>query len=197
MISGLRNTFIDSIGRPGKWLDKHRLLGSSREEEYWPWHPESFTYFIPQAAATNYLSFLCLPAACILDFCSLYPCLLFAAAITKVCASRHSQHEMDFWLGLSQTESKASTALTLVVVNTCPSLQLIPPLIKVPPGTTSAFYSTPVSTPQPHSIVSPEQTSAPVTPVNTTTPANPTTPGGTPGTARERDEKDPLASNLG
>ena len=52
-------------------------------------------------------------------------------------------------------------------VDTSPSLQLVPPVIKIPHTATSAFYSTPVSTPQAN-IVSPEQTTTPATPMRET-----------------------------
>ncbi|CAM1501997.1 Fc.00g039810.m01.CDS01 [Cosmosporella sp. VM-42] len=74
------------------------------------------------------------------------------------------QQEMEFWVDLARTESKASVTMSLTTVDTNPSLQLIPPPIKVPPMATSAFYSTPVSTPQAN-IVSPEQTNTPATPM--------------------------------
>ncbi|KAK0370625.1 hypothetical protein CLIM01_12013 [Colletotrichum limetticola] len=87
--------------------------------------------------------------------------------------------EIGFWQGLAQTESVATVSLTLISVDTDPSMQLVPPAIKVPATTSSAFYTTPVSTPQ-ASIVSPEQSGTPATPMkeNTTSAA---TPGGTPG----------------
>ncbi|KAK7753554.1 hypothetical protein SLS62_004412 [Diatrype stigma] len=66
------------------------------------------------------------------------------------------QHEVDIWSSLAQAESKAAMSLTLLAVDTDPSLQLIPPAAKIPTSATSAFYTTPVSTPQP-STVSPEQ----------------------------------------
>ncbi|RYP76463.1 hypothetical protein DL771_001697 [Monosporascus sp. 5C6A] len=66
------------------------------------------------------------------------------------------QHEIDLWASLAQTESKAAMSLTLLTVDTDPSLQLIPPAAKMPTSAASAFYTTPVSTPQP-STLSPEQ----------------------------------------
>ncbi|KAH7175900.1 mediator complex subunit 13 C-terminal-domain-containing protein [Dactylonectria macrodidyma] len=72
--------------------------------------------------------------------------------------------EMEFWVDLARTESKASVAMILMTVDTNPSLQLIPPHVKIPHTSTSAFYSTPVSTPQP-SILSPEQINTPATPM--------------------------------
>ncbi|OLN85226.1 Mediator of RNA polymerase II transcription subunit 13 [Colletotrichum chlorophyti] len=87
--------------------------------------------------------------------------------------------EIAFWQGLAQTESAATVSLTLISVDTNPSLQLIPPAIKVAVTASSTFYSTPVSTPQ-ASILSPEQSGTPVTPMKDN-PANAVTPGGTPG----------------
>ncbi|ROT36270.1 hypothetical protein SODALDRAFT_341202 [Sodiomyces alkalinus F11] len=75
------------------------------------------------------------------------------------------QSEMDFWVALAQTESQASISLTLITVDTDPSLQLIPPAIKAPVTAATSFYSTPVSTPQPTTTLSPEQSGAPATPV--------------------------------
>ncbi|KAF9876223.1 hypothetical protein CkaCkLH20_06166 [Colletotrichum karsti] len=90
------------------------------------------------------------------------------------------QQEIGFWQGLAQTESVATVSLTLISVDTSPSLQLIPPAIRVPTTAPSAFYTTPVSTPQ-ASILSPEQSGTPVTPMKETYPVNAATPGGTPG----------------
>lgn len=73
--------------------------------------------------------------------------------------------EIDFWVDLARTESKANVMMVLMTVDTNPSLQLIPPAVKVPPVPIS-FYTTPVSTPQP-SIVSPEQSATPATPLHT------------------------------
>ncbi|KAK7422270.1 hypothetical protein QQZ08_009576 [Neonectria magnoliae] len=74
------------------------------------------------------------------------------------------QAEMEFWVDLARTESKASVTMILMTVDTSPSLQLVPPIVKVPHTATSAFYSTPVSTPQ-ASILSPEQGNTPATPM--------------------------------
>ncbi|KAI5464700.1 mediator complex subunit 13 C-terminal-domain-containing protein [Mariannaea sp. PMI_226] len=71
--------------------------------------------------------------------------------------------EMEFWVDLARTESKATVTMCLMTVDTNPSLQLIPPTVKLPQAATSTFYSTPVSTPQ-ASILSPEQTT-PATPM--------------------------------
>lgn len=89
------------------------------------------------------------------------------------------QSEIDNWLGLAQGENKASISLTLMTVDTNPSLQLIPPAAKIPPNMSSAFYTTPVSTPQPTTTVSPEQSGNPTTPMGVASnPMNATTPGG-------------------
>ncbi|OBR09324.1 hypothetical protein CH63R_08089 [Colletotrichum higginsianum IMI 349063] len=87
--------------------------------------------------------------------------------------------EIGFWQGLAQTESIATVSLTLISVDTNPSMQLVPPPIKVQATASSAFYTTPVSTPQ-ASIVSPEQSGTPVTPMKENNPATAATPGGTP-----------------
>ncbi|KAG6033016.1 hypothetical protein E4U41_007040 [Claviceps citrina] len=75
------------------------------------------------------------------------------------------QGEVEFWIDLARTEIKASVTMILMTVDTNPSLQLIPPVVKLPRAS-APFYATPVSTPQAN-MVSPEQTG--------TTPA---TPGG-------------------
>ncbi|PHH90596.1 hypothetical protein CDD83_3202 [Cordyceps sp. RAO-2017] len=72
------------------------------------------------------------------------------------------QQEIDFWADLARTEIKASVTMILMTVDTNPSLQLIPPVVKLPPPT-APLFATPVSTPQP-SIVSPEQSGTPATP---------------------------------
>jgi mediator of RNA polymerase II transcription subunit 13, fungi type len=90
------------------------------------------------------------------------------------------QQEMDFWIALAQTESKASITLTLMTVDTRPSLQLLPPVTKIPLTAASVFYSTPVSTP----IATPEQNGNPTTPVSAAPPTVlPMTPGGAGGVA--------------
>ncbi|KFA52625.1 hypothetical protein S40293_05449 [Stachybotrys chartarum IBT 40293] len=98
--------------------------------------------------------------------------------ITK-CSPMDSQ-EIDFWLDLARTEIKANVTMTLMTVDTAPSLQLIPPLIRTP-ATNVSFYSTPVSTPQAN-IVSPEQSGTPMTPARDSAAASAATPGadGTP-----------------
>lgn len=81
--------------------------------------------------------------------------------ITKV--GYMDQQEINDWMTLAQTEVKSSVTLVLLTVNTDPSLQLVPAMSKVPVASQSAFYSTPVSTPQP-STMSPEQNGNPSTP---------------------------------
>ncbi|KAJ4393702.1 hypothetical protein N0V93_002917 [Gnomoniopsis smithogilvyi] len=78
--------------------------------------------------------------------------------ITKV--GSMDQQEINDWMTLAQTEVKSSVTLVLLTVDTDPSLQLMPAVSKVP---VAAFYSTPVSTPQP-STMSPEQSGNPSTP---------------------------------
>ncbi|ETS77760.1 hypothetical protein PFICI_09822 [Pestalotiopsis fici W106-1] len=90
------------------------------------------------------------------------------------------QSEIDLWSGLAQTESRATVTLTLITVDTDPSLQLLPPEVKVANNATGVFYTTPVSTPQP-SMVSPEQSGNPPTPSLRDATSAPT-PGG-PGDA--------------
>lgn len=95
--------------------------------------------------------------------------------VTKV--GPMDQQEFSDWTTLAQTETKASVTLTLLAVDTNPSLQLIPAISKIPLTAQSAFYSTPVSTPQ-SSIVSPEQVGNPATPKGgPTSSQNATTPG--------------------
>ncbi|KAG6361525.1 hypothetical protein INS49_009752 [Diaporthe citri] len=95
--------------------------------------------------------------------------------VTKV--GPMDQQEVSDWTTLAQIETKASVTLTLLAVDTNPSLQLIPAISKIPITAQSAFYSTPVSTPQ-SSIVSPEQVGNPATPKGgPTSSQNATTPG--------------------
>ncbi|KAM3066153.1 hypothetical protein ACMFMG_010506 [Clarireedia jacksonii] len=60
------------------------------------------------------------------------------------------QSEIDFWTGLASTESNAQVSLTLLTVQTDPSLHILPPPLKLTPTTTTAAQTviTPVSTPQ-------------------------------------------------
>ncbi|KAI0392275.1 hypothetical protein F5Y17DRAFT_477835 [Xylariaceae sp. FL0594] len=74
-------------------------------------------------------------------------------------------HEMELWSGLAQSDAtKASLInLTVVTVDTDPSLQLLPPAARIPGSATSVFYTTPASTPQ-GAVVSPEQSGNATTP---------------------------------
>ncbi|KUI69911.1 Mediator of RNA polymerase II transcription subunit 13 [Cytospora mali] len=91
------------------------------------------------------------------------------------------QQEVSDWVSLAQTES--SVTLVLLTVDTNPSLRLIPSMPKVPMTAQTAFYSTPVSTPQ-SSMVSPEQIGNPPTPKGAPTSAqNAMTPGADNNTA--------------
>ncbi|KAJ4263871.1 hypothetical protein NW762_005908 [Fusarium torreyae] len=74
------------------------------------------------------------------------------------------QKEVEWWQAASTLDDKYSFTMILMSVDTNPSLQLVPPIVKIPHAATSAFYSTPVSTPQAN-IVSPEQTTTPATPM--------------------------------
>jgi mediator of RNA polymerase II transcription subunit 13 len=77
------------------------------------------------------------------------------------------QKEVEWWQAASTLDDKYSFTMILMSVDTSPSLQLVPPVVKIPHAATSAFYSTPVSTPQAN-IVSPEQTTTPATPMRET-----------------------------
>lgn len=94
--------------------------------------------------------------------------------ITKV--GSMDQQEINDWITLAQTEIKSSVSLALLTVDTNPSLQLLPVIPKVPMTAHSAFYSTPVSTPQP-STMSPEQVGNPPTPKGALTSGGASTPG--------------------
>jgi mediator of RNA polymerase II transcription subunit 13 len=83
------------------------------------------------------------------------------------------QQEIDLWSGMAQNETRATVSLVLLTVDTDPSLQLIPPAATIPISAPSMFYTTPVSTPQPLSVVSPDQSGN-----NASTPLATTTPGG-------------------
>jgi mediator of RNA polymerase II transcription subunit 13 len=73
--------------------------------------------------------------------------------------------EIDFWTGLAATESDAQISLTLITVQTDPSLRLLPvPVTLGPSGNSTYSGITPVSTPQASqtSILSPENATTPV-----------------------------------
>ncbi|KAI1141396.1 mediator complex subunit 13 C-terminal-domain-containing protein [Hypoxylon sp. FL0543] len=86
------------------------------------------------------------------------------------------QSEIELWSTLAQAESKASISLTLVAVDTDPSMQLLPPAVRLSSNALSVFYTTPVSTPQ-GSIVSPEQSGNPPTPMRENMGTSAPTPG--------------------
>ncbi|KAJ2975859.1 hypothetical protein NUW58_g8242 [Xylaria curta] len=86
-------------------------------------------------------------------------------------------HEIEVWSNLAQTDPKSTINLTLVTVDTDPSLQLLPPAAKIPHNATSIFYTTPVSTPQ-GAVVSPEQSGNAATPFRDNTATSGQTPGG-------------------
>ncbi|KXX83431.1 Mediator of RNA polymerase II transcription subunit 13 [Madurella mycetomatis] len=90
--------------------------------------------------------------------------------ITK-CGSM-DQQEIEQWMAMAQAETRSAVSLILLTVDTDPSLQLIPPAAVIPLSAPSVFYTTPVSTPQPFSVVSPDQTSNnPATPMAAATPS--------------------------
>ena len=64
-------------------------------------------------------------------------------------------HEIELWAARAQAETRSNVSLVLLTVDTDPSLQLIPPAATIPASAPSVFYSTPVSTPQPVSSMSP------------------------------------------
>ncbi|KAG6006188.1 hypothetical protein E4U21_007227 [Claviceps maximensis] len=79
--------------------------------------------------------------------------------ITK-CGSM-DQHEVELWTERAREEKKASVTMILMTVDTSPSLQLIPPVVKLPQVPVS-FYATPVSTPlAANMVLSPEQSATP------------------------------------
>ena len=78
-----------------------------------------------------------------------------------------SPQELTFWqeVGSQKTNQAPTMSPTLLTVDTNPSLQLMPPISKVPSTAPSAFYTTPVSTPQASgSIRSPDQNKDATTP---------------------------------
>ncbi|KAI1260196.1 hypothetical protein F5Y18DRAFT_406572 [Xylariaceae sp. FL1019] len=85
-------------------------------------------------------------------------------------------HETELWSSVVTPDTKTSLTLTLVTVDTDPSLQLLPPAVKVPSTATCVFYATPVSTPQ-GAVVSPEQSGNAATSMRESTAANAATPG--------------------
>lgn len=108
--------------------------------------------------------------------------VLWRVIITK--CGPMPQHEVDFWVDLARTEIHAKVTLVLLTVDSSPSLQLLPPAIKLPAPI--AALHTPVSTPQP-SMQSPEPVATPATPAANAAAATPSNDGA--GTAEtESDE---------
>ncbi|KAL6875044.1 mediator complex subunit 13 C-terminal domain-containing protein [Trichoderma novae-zelandiae] len=101
--------------------------------------------------------------------------VLWRVIITK--CGPMPQHEMDFWVDLARTEINAKVTVALLTVDTNPSLQFLPPVVRLPPP--SAALHTPVSTPQAN-ILSPEQITTPATPARegNVTAATPSGDGG-------------------
>lgn len=76
--------------------------------------------------------------------------------------------DVQFWRDLAGTETNAKISLSILTVATQPSLQLLAPGFSIPAATLTtqaAFYTTPVSTPQPSSILSPDHSGNALTPV--------------------------------
>lgn len=94
-------------------------------------------------------------------------------------------HEIELWTGLVPADPKSPISLTLVTVDTDPSLQLLPPAAKIPANATSPFYTTPGSTPQ-GAVVSPEQSGNAATNFRDNT-TNAHTPGGGDNNATDSD----------
>ncbi|KAL7787486.1 mediator complex subunit 13 C-terminal domain-containing protein [Trichoderma ceciliae] len=102
------------------------------------------------------------------------------------------QHEMDFWVDLARTEMNAKVTIALLTVDSSPSLQLLPPLIKLPPPT--AALHTPVSTPQ----LSPEQIATPATPAREAamTAATPSGDGAAAGSGTTDTDSDAVLTDI-
>src|ERR1700733_9917512 len=64
--------------------------------------------------------------------------------------------EIETWISLPQADSKVSVSLTLLSVDTNPSLQLLAPAVKLPLSAPYIFHPGAVSTSQPP-LRSPEQ----------------------------------------
>ncbi|KAK0382749.1 hypothetical protein NLU13_9845 [Sarocladium strictum] len=89
------------------------------------------------------------------------------------------EDEHKFWVDLARTQDKekARVSLTLLSVETDPSMQVFPAAAKIPQSAT-LLGPTPVSTPQ-ASVLSPDQVATPATPVrDPTASASSNTPGG-------------------
>jgi mediator of RNA polymerase II transcription subunit 13 len=119
--------------------------------------------------------------------------VLWRVIITK--CGPMPQHEMDFWVDLARTEINAKVTIALLTVDTNPSLQLLPPVIKLPQPT--AALHTPVSTPQP-SIQSPEPAATPATPAReaNATAATPSGDGAAGGTGTADADSDAILIDI-
>lgn len=85
--------------------------------------------------------------------------------VTK--CSPMEQQEIEFWANLQQSESYANVSLTLLTVDTNPSLQLIPPAQRIQIPSAALSSNSPASTPQ-ASVLSPDQGGlGPPTPIGT------------------------------
>ncbi|EFX01052.1 hypothetical protein CMQ_5994 [Grosmannia clavigera kw1407] len=82
------------------------------------------------------------------------------AIITK-CGPMEPE-EMEAWTELAKAETRASISVTLVTVDTQPCLELIPPVVMVPPTVLPLLSAaTPAPTPQASAVFSPEQSGNP------------------------------------
>ncbi|KAI1434772.1 mediator complex subunit 13 C-terminal-domain-containing protein [Xylaria sp. CBS 124048] len=90
------------------------------------------------------------------------------------CGTMHA-HEVELWSTLVQADTKSSIHLTLVTVDTDPSLQILPPAAKLPYSAISV-PPTPGSTPQ--GVLSPEQSGSAQTPFKDNNATSGQTPGG-------------------
>lgn len=98
------------------------------------------------------------------------------------------EDEIKFWVDLARTQDKekARVSLTLLSVETDPSMQVFPAAAKIPQSAT-LLGPTPASTPQ-ASVLSPDQVATPATPArDPTVPASSSTPGGDASTEPEPD----------
>jgi mediator of RNA polymerase II transcription subunit 13 len=83
--------------------------------------------------------------------------------------------EKHTWVELTNCDASAHISLTLLTVKSDPQLQLLGPELSIPPAllsSSTSFYSTPVSTPQPSSVLSPEANASTPHPSATTPTAD-------------------------
>ncbi|KAK1782169.1 LOW QUALITY PROTEIN: mediator complex subunit 13 C-terminal-domain-containing protein [Copromyces sp. CBS 386.78] len=91
----------------------------------------------------------------------------FARVHWRVVCSPMEQQEIDYWASLQQSETYANVSLTLLTVDTNPSLQLIPPAQRIQIPSAALSSNSPASTPQ-ASVLSPDQSGlGPPTPIGT------------------------------